>query len=118
MGDTSPDNPRRIEATIDAIDAIEAELRSLGWFEHEAPPSEGPTGAFGAGAMSFEQWLCRVFVPSVRAKLASDGPWPDDSQVASQAYREWRMHGDAPGVDRLLELLQRFDALFGPGHRP
>lgn len=63
--------------------------------------------------MAFEQWLRFVFVPRVESLLTSDGPWPRESHVAARAYREWKMHGDVPEVDRLLDHLRAFDALFG-----
>jgi uncharacterized protein YqcC (DUF446 family) len=53
-----------------------------------------------------------VFVPRVNEIVAARGKFPSKSQVWDQAYREWRMWGDAPDVDRLLELLREFDGLF------
>ena len=97
------------------IEAIEEEMRRAGLWDAPQPERIEGIGAFGGDAMSFEQWLRWVFVPRVHALLESDGPWPSSSEVSAQAFREWRMWGDYPGVDRLLELLREFDALFGAG---
>jgi uncharacterized protein YqcC (DUF446 family) len=92
--------------------AIEAELRRIGLWDVPRPERTDGSGAFGGDAMSFEQWLRWVFVPRVHELLASAGPWPQSSAVSSKAHREWRMWGDRPDVDRLIELLGEFDALF------
>ncbi len=95
------------------IDAIEAEMRRSGMWDAPQPETPEGVGAFGGDSMAFEQWLRWVFVPRVRELLESGGPWPASSMVGDKAYREWRMWGDAPNVDRLIELLREFDALFG-----
>jgi uncharacterized protein YqcC (DUF446 family) len=106
----------RARAVEAALLPIEAELRRLGFWDVERPP-DGEGGAFGNGAMSFEQWLRWVFVPNVRDRIAFGGPWPASSSVADKAHREWRMWGDVPDVDRLIDLLRAFDALFAGGDR-
>jgi uncharacterized protein YqcC (DUF446 family) len=100
------------EAVREKLAAIEAEMRRVGIWE-VATPDGPPIGAFGGGNMAFEQWLRHVFVPNVQALVASDGPWPAESQVAQQAYREWRMHGDWAEAEPLIDALRAFDALFG-----
>ena len=94
------------------IAAVEEELRRAGLWDVPRPERLEGTGAFGGDAMSFEQWLRWVFVPRVHELLAADGPWPRSSAVHEKAFREWRMWGEAPGVDGLLERLKEFDALF------
>ncbi len=95
----------------EAIDAIEAEMKRVGIWDVAAPDGP-PLGPFGSENMAFEQWLRHVFVPNVRAAIASDGPWPGSSSVADQAFREWRMYGDWEESEPLIARLRAFDALF------
>ncbi len=66
-------------------------------------------GAFGMRTMAFAQWLRWVFVPNVERLIASDGPWPQSSQVAVRAVRE----GDTDeAIAALVPALGAFDAAF------
>ena len=102
------------ELVAEKIAGIEAEMRRIGMWQNEplSPEKIASAGAFGQGAMAFEQWLQFVFIPRVNQIVAARGKFPSGSQVADQAFREWRMWGDAPDVDPLLELLTEFDGLF------
>src|SRR5947207_13334153 len=102
------------ELVAEKIAGIEAEMRRIGMWRSEPMPQEriASAGAFGQGSMAFEQWLQFVFIPRVDQIVAARGAFPSKSQVADQAFREWRMWGDAPDVDPLLELLREFDGLF------
>lgn len=97
------------------VDEIEAEMRRIGMWQSEPPPPEAfeNMGAFGQGTMAFEQWLQWVFLARVRQIIAERGRFPDRSQVADQAYREWKMWGDLPDSERLIDLLREFDGMFG-----
>ena len=94
---------------------IEAEMRRIGMWQAQPPPAEALviTQAFGGDKLAFEQWLQFVFIPRVRQIIAQRGQFPASSQVSQQAYREWKMWGDARNVDDLLKLLREFDAMFG-----
>jgi uncharacterized protein YqcC (DUF446 family) len=97
------------------ISQIQAEMQRIGMWQ-EQPPAAEPlevTQAFGGDKLSFEQWLQFVFLPRVREIIDQKARFPSESQVSTKAFREWRMFGEAPDVDRLLELLGEFDALFG-----
>ena len=95
------------------LDAIEAEMKRVGMWQAEAPTAEQLDfqQAFGADKMAFEQWLQFVFILRVREIIAAHGRFPKGSQVADQAFREWKMW-DRGEVDALLELLREFDAMF------
>jgi len=97
------------------ISLIEAEMRRIGMWQAQPPPAEALviTQAFGGDKLAFEQWLQFVFIPRMRQIIVQRGQFPSRSEVADQAYREWKMWGDTPNVDRLLELLREFDAMFG-----
>jgi uncharacterized protein YqcC (DUF446 family) len=96
------------------IDEVESEMRRIGMWQGQPPAPERlvVTQAFGGDKLSFEQWLQFILIPRVREIIAEGGGFPRGSQVSDQAFREWRMWGDMPDVDRLLQLLREFDALF------
>jgi uncharacterized protein YqcC (DUF446 family) len=95
-----------------AIDAIEAELRRLGWWQETAltPEQMAFSSPFGMDTMGFSQWLQFVLVPSVRARLAAGGPWPKSSGLAAHATREW--DGAPMDVDPLIARLSDLDRMF------
>jgi uncharacterized protein YqcC (DUF446 family) len=97
------------------IDQIKSEMQRIGMWQEQPPAAEQleVTQAFGGDKVSFEQWLQFVFISRVREIIDEKGRFPSGSQVSTKAYREWRMFGEAPDVDQLLELLREFDALFG-----
>jgi uncharacterized protein YqcC (DUF446 family) len=102
------------EAVRVALEGVEAELKRTKIWDIVAPTSEAlaQAGAFGQPSLAFEQWLVHIFVPRVREAIASGGPFPPSSQVADQAFREWKMWGDVPDVEPLIDRLRTFDALF------
>lgn len=105
------------EAVAKQVDLIEAEMKRIGYWQAEPPPAENLviTQAFGGDKLSFGQWLQFVFIPRVRQIIEMRGAFPGASQVADQAFREWKMWGDAPETDELIRLLREFDAMFGGG---
>lgn len=92
-------------------DAIEAELVRLGRWSTQRPPDETfvDMGAFGMKTLAPEQWLQFVLLPRVREVVKEQGEFPDSSNVAVWATRNF--DGD-PDADVLLGLLSDFDALF------
>ncbi len=99
------------EAVAAKIAEIEAEMRRAGLWQSDAqrPPAGPITAAFGAGMMTFQQWLQFVFIPNVRSIIAERGQFPSESSVAAMAVREFDGLSKA---DRLVDLLGEFDALF------
>lgn len=94
-------------ALLGSLDAIEAELKQVGWWTATEPPMPdgGDFPAFGQGLMTFAQWLQWIFLPNARAACA-DLDLPSDSQVGAQAVREF---DGVPEAARLTELLAGFD---------
>lgn len=85
------------------LDQIEQEMRVSGFWQQE--PLKPQQYNF---QMAFSQWLQFIFIPRVREIIAAQGQFPNTSQVAVQAAREF----DAvPKTSRLLTLLSEFDAL-------
>jgi uncharacterized protein YqcC (DUF446 family) len=80
------------------LDAIEAELRSLGYLKGEVGEPERVDSAFGMNEMSFEGWLARVFVPAARQRIA-EKDLPDESQVGTAAIK------NLDGCDEAAELV-------------
>ena len=96
------------------LDEIEQEMKRIGMWQTTPLPPEAMEfeQAFGADKMAFEQWLQFVFIARVREIIDAKGEFPSSSQVADQAFKEWKMWGDREDVDTLLEDLGSFDALF------
>jgi uncharacterized protein YqcC (DUF446 family) len=84
---------------------IESEMKKLGLWKPSNEAEEAVGGAFGAGAMTFEEWLQRVFLPNMKA-AAQKGVYPRTSSVATAAVRN--LDG-IDGVARLIELLASVD---------
>ena len=91
------------------MDALEAELRRLGWWQAQPPPPEKMqfTQAFGMDTLAFSQWLQWVFVPAARSMLAGERPLPPSSMVGVHAVREFDGDDDA---QMLCSILIRVDA--------
>lgn len=90
------------------LDAIEAELRRLGYWL-QTPPAVPPHSSFASG-MPFEHWLQLVFLPNARRAVASR-QLPDTSQVGLMAIRQYDYHSHVPEAQTLVSLLNEFDAL-------
>jgi uncharacterized protein YqcC (DUF446 family) len=93
------------------LDAIELELRRLGYWQASAPAPERLDfeRAFGADKLSFLEWLQWVLLPRVGEIIAGRGTFPGESAVGAYAVRE--LDG-MPGGENLVSLLCEFDALF------
>jgi len=94
------------ESTLtELLDAIEFELRRLGYLHCPNQPAIVVSSAFGHDQMAFEQWLGSIFLPRARTAVAT-GELPASSQVAVAAYRNFDGVEEANG---LIELLGKFD---------
>jgi len=102
------------DAIAGATDAIETEMRRVGlWDVAQITDAQRESGgAFGRGSMTFGQWLRWIFLPRVRALLASGEALPAHSAVGAQAAREWGFSPIGVDTSRLETLLSDFDALF------
>jgi len=93
------------------LDEVIAAMQREGAWDMPRPADDAfvDMGPFGQETMAFVQWLRWVFVPSVERLVASEGPWPSQSDVSVRATRE----GDTdPVVSALVPALAHFDALF------
>jgi uncharacterized protein YqcC (DUF446 family) len=97
-------------AVAERIAAIEAEMKRIGLWQSEplAPEKFVDAGAFGINTMAFEQWLQFVLVPRVRAIIAENGEYPEESQVGVMAIRNFDGFEEAA---ELTTMLCAFDAL-------
>jgi uncharacterized protein YqcC (DUF446 family) len=104
--------PPRYEIVAQKIDAIEAEMKRIGYWQDAplTPEQYDFRAAFAADTMAFPQWLQFIFIPNVRAIVARQGAFPASSQVGAYAVREFDTYGDE--VDNLTTLLIEFDRLF------
>ena len=98
------------QAVVRYADRIEAEMRSIGFWQNEPlrPEQMEFTQAFAMDTMAFTQWLQFVFLPRVREAAAAN-QFPSSSSVGTQAVREFDGN---PEAGDLITLLAEFDALF------
>lgn len=98
---------------LGAAQAIEDELRRLGWWSLTPPPAErlSNPGPFGQNGMSGPQWLQFVLLDRVRTTAAGQGSFPQASSVGTWAFREFDGVWEA---DPLIARLRELDALFEP----
>lgn len=89
-----------------ALDAVERELRRLGWLVGEvAGEPVQVESAFGSREMPFEHWLVRVLLPAARRALTQRS-LPQGSQVVVMAIRALDGHDEA---SVLIAALSAFD---------
>lgn len=102
-----PDN----ETVAQAINRVEAELKTIGYWRNEPLPPEMYqfTQAFAMDTMPFSCWLQFIFIPRVRSIIETGGAFPRTSMVAAQAVREF---DGVPETEGLISSLSEFDALF------
>ena len=108
-------NPQeRSDAVLSQLDAIEAEMRRIGYWTDNPPDLQAAVQAGEVrsflDAPSFELWLQSIFLPNARA-AAQSGTLPSQSQVGLMAMREYDYHSHVPQAQGLLELLRDFDKL-------
>ena len=94
-----------------AIDAIEAEIKSIGYWQDDPlrPEQYNFQQAFGLDTMAFSQWLQFIFIPRVNSIIIEHERFPKSSSVGAQAVREFDGVTEA---DHLISLLSEFDAMF------
>lgn len=110
---SAAERARRLASLAALLDAVEAELRRIGWWADDPPPlrerhARGELRSF-LDAPSFELWLQCVFLPNARAAVAADA-LPPSSRVGVMAMRQYDYHSHVPEAQALLSLLARFDA--------
>ena len=95
----------------DVLLELEAEMRSLGWWEETKPPASALTSQqpFCLDQLAFEQWLQWVFLPRMKTILEAGEPLPGQSAIFVYAEECLRHHGSRPA--HLLALIKRFDEL-------
>jgi uncharacterized protein YqcC (DUF446 family) len=103
--------PRPYSTVKTAIDAIEAEMKSIGLWQAAPlrPEQYHFQQAFGMDTMAYSQWLQFIFIPRVNNIIAEHGQFPKSRSVGVQAMREFDGVTEA---SRLLALLSEFGAMF------
>src|SRR6476619_685121 len=81
------------------LNAVEAEMRRLGWWSGEPPDllAEVAAGRLKSylDAPSFELWLQCVFLPNARSRVA-EADLPASSSVGEMARRQYDYHSSVP----------------------
>lgn len=93
------------------INKIELELKRLNVWSSEPIAEEkfNNMGAFGSKTMAFTEWLQFVLIPKVQAIIENKGLFPQKSNTATFAFREFDGWDEAKP---LVDLLRGFDELF------
>ena len=101
------------------LDAIELELRVLGWWRSEPvdpfahlTPDE-PRSYLDAS--SFEEWLQFVFLPGARG-FARGGTLPATSHVGDMARQHYDYQTNVAEAQTLIQLLSAFDEMVEAHH--
>jgi uncharacterized protein YqcC (DUF446 family) len=111
-------SPQTEEALVDKdvyseagrrIEAIEAEMRRIGFWRDVPPPTEAFSfiQPFAMDTMPFTSWLQFIFIPRVREVITGKGTFPGSSQVGVKAVREF---DGLDEVSELVTLLSEFDS--------
>jgi uncharacterized protein YqcC (DUF446 family) len=90
---------------------IVAEMKRIGLWEKEPHPGEDYQFEHPHEAgKAFAHWLQYKFVPRVLRTIQTGGNFPSKSRVTIEAAVEFSGYGE--DTNKLLALLQEFDALF------
>ena len=105
--------PERDHAAIAAqFDAIEAEMKRIGYWS-DNPPPVGQVSSYLD--LPYELWLQTVFLPHAREAVRTR-TYPDGkSNVGLAALRQWDYHSSVPEAHPLMRLLFAFDDLVNAG---
>ncbi|CAA0109992.1 putative protein YqcC [Zhongshania aliphaticivorans] len=92
---------------------IEAELRSIGCWDLQAPPPEALRSEqpFAVDTLTFSQWLQFIFIPRMQFLIDQKQPLPNASGIAPMAEESFR--GMQLPIKGLITALQTVDALLG-----
>ena len=98
-------------AVAEVLIDIEAELRQLGCWDRQPPPSEALASdqPFAVDTLTLPQWLQFIFLPTLYRLLEDGQQLPDRCGIAPMAEEYFRDSGLATGA--LEEALRRIDAL-------
>lgn len=107
-------NEERRAALSAQLDAIEAEMRQIGYWVADPPDliKDYDSGARRTylDAPTFELWLQAVFLLRAREAVRT-GNLPRASDVGGIAMRQYDYHSFVPEAQDLLRLLHEFDRL-------
>ena len=105
------------------LDAIEAEMKRIGYWQNDPPPellarlAAGEISSYLDPAITFEQYLQLVFMPAARRRVEEDD-LPESSDMGVIAMRQYDYHSYVEEAQPLLALLSRLDELVENLHRP
>ena len=88
------------------LTALELALLEAGWWGNESPDAAAlaSTEPFCVDTLRFSEWLQWVYIPKMRAYIASQGALPERSGLLVIAEEAWR--GSAADTDSLLLVMR------------
>ncbi len=106
---------QRLDAVALQLDAVEAALRASGHWQLQSPSPQAlaSTEPFCVDTLSFDQWLQFIFLPRLRALVASHGLPTGPCGIAPMA--EQALAGTALCAEALLAPLRNLDRLISGG---
>lgn len=109
-------SPDHISRVADRLIQIELELRQLGAWESEPPPSDALQSEqpFGVDRLEFTQWLQFVFIRRMKELVEQGEPLPQVSGMAPMAEEHFRPREES-GQSLINELAEMDRLLSGQG---
>ena len=100
-----------LEQMRELLAALELALLDAGWWGEESPDEAAlaSTEPFCVDTLRFSEWLQWVYIPKMRAYIASQGALPERSGLLVIAEEAWR--GSAADTDSLLLVMRALDGL-------
>ncbi len=103
-------SPRRA-ALVETVDALELELRRLGYWE-AVPPAHGRLSSpepFCVDTLTVSEWLQWRFIPQLMELIDRGAALPEECAI--YPYAEHCLGEEPRDVSGLLGLIERIDAL-------
>ena len=93
------------------LTALELAVLEAGWWGNESPDAAAlaSTEPFCVDTLRFSEWLQWVYIPKMRAYIASQGALPERSGLLAIAEEAWC--GSAADTDSLLLVMRALDGL-------
>ena len=100
-----------LDQMYELLTALELALLEAGWWGDESPDAAALTSTepFCVDTLRFSEWLQWVYIPKMRAYIASQGALPERSGLLAIAEEAWR--GSAADTDGLLLVMRALDGL-------
>ncbi|MBE7215132.1 YqcC family protein [Shewanella benthica] len=96
--------------TTQKLQELEEELKRRSLWSLEVPSAEAmaDTSPFSCEAMSFESWVQFIFIPKMRALIASRQVLPNNIAIAPMAHHVWNDVKERHTLIMIFDDLDKF----------